>query len=90
MKKVLAIIGLMMLSGCSMLFPVSPEFPEAPKTLKEKCGPLNTLKDDAKLSDLMITITQNYMKYHDCSIKNDSWNEWYDEQKKIYDSATKK
>ncbi len=90
MKKLIVLSCAFLLSGCLHLFPVSPEFPEAPKTLKEKCEDLNKLKDDAKLSDLMITITQNYMKYHECSGKVSAWDEWYDSQKKIYDQATKK
>lgn len=91
MIRKLAVLGCMfILSGCSTFLPVVPEFPTAPKTLKEDCDQLNTLKDDAKLSDVMITITENYMKFHECKRKNKAWNEWYDEQKRIYEKSTKK
>lgn len=72
------------------MVPVTPTFPARPATLQENCDSLKKLADDAKLSDLMITITENYMRYHECKRKNQGWNEWYDEQKKIYDAAGKK
>lgn len=90
MNKILALCCAFVLSGCSYFVPVVPKFPTAPATLKEDCDQLNTLKDDAKLSDVMITITQNYMKFHECKRKNKAWVEWYDEQKRIYEESTKK
>lgn len=89
-KKLAVILCVIVLSGCSFFVPVVPKFPNAPDMLKEECDPLTTLKDGAKLSDVMITITQNYMKYHECKRRNQGWREWYEDQKKIYEEATKK
>lgn len=72
-----------------MFLPVTAAFPEAPDQVKEECVKLSLLNKGAQLSDVMITITENYMKYHDCSAKVKGWNQWYIEQKKIFEDATK-
>ena len=89
MKRLAALPLLLLLSACVTARPVTAHFPEAPDTLKEPCEELRTLARDAKLSDLMITITENYVRYHECKRKNQGWLEWYNEQKAIYDAATK-
>ena len=55
--------------------------------MREKCPQLKSIDDSAKLSDIAKTIAENYTTYHECSIKNDAWLEWYDTQKKIYESV---
>lgn len=89
MKKLSLIILVLFLAGCRTV-PVTPDFPTAPELLLEQCPTLKTLGPDAKLSTLMLTITENYMLYHDCARKNKAWNEWYTEQKAIYEKAGKK
>lgn len=88
MMKKLVLISLL-LTGCTTV-PISPDFPTAPEILMEDCTRLKTLATDAKLSDVMIAITENYMLYHECSRKNEGWHEWYTEQKAIYEKAAKK
>lgn len=78
-----------MLSGCSHFLPVSAKFPDAPTVIAEKCEKLKLLDQGAKLSDVMIAITENYMKYHECSAKVDGWKDWYEKQKIIFDKAGK-
>jgi hypothetical protein len=73
------------LSGCSTTVPVTAKFPEVPGHLLIKCPQLNKLNDDAKLSDISKTITINYTEYYTCAVKNDSWIEWYQIQKKIFE-----
>jgi hypothetical protein len=82
MKHVL--IALLLLSGCSTTVPVVAKFPEVPAELKQKCQELNPLTNDAKLSDVAKTIVNNYTSYHQCSIKVDAWNEWYETQKRLF------
>lgn len=72
------------LAGCTTA-PITSKFPEAPAILLEKCKELKPLQEDAKLSDVAKTVTLNYTSYYDCSIKNDSWIEWYTKNKKIYE-----
>jgi hypothetical protein len=78
----------LLLSGCNAV-PVKHAFPEAPDTLLEKCAPLQPLQENAKLSDVAKNITNNYTAYHICSSKHDSFVEWYNIQKKIFEELGK-
>lgn len=88
MKNFIVLPCLLLLVGCSTAAPVTAKFPTVPDLIKEDCESLGLLKETAELSDAMITITQNYMKYHDCARKNRAWKEWYDKQKRIFEDAT--
>ena len=83
----IGIIVLLLLTGCSTTVPVSRKFPTAPDVLMEKCVQLELLQPDAKLSDVAKNVTHNYSLYHECAIKNEFWQEWYAEQKKIFDEV---
>ena len=84
MKYVILTIGLL-LSGCTTTAPVKIEFPKVPDTLRNKCAELEKVKEEASISDISKVIVTNYTKYHECSLKNDSWLEWYETQKKIFE-----
>ena len=75
------------LVGCSTTVPVTRKFPEAPQTLLEKCPELKQLAQDAKLSDVARTVVENYTQYQHCSNKSESWVEWYNTQKKIFEEV---
>jgi hypothetical protein len=81
-----ALIALLILSGCSTTVPVVAKFPKVPSELMEKCQELKTISDDAKLSDVTKTVVMNYTLYNECSIKVDAWSEWYETQKKLFES----
>jgi hypothetical protein len=81
------ILFVMMLSACSTTVPVTAKFPEAPKFAKEACPQLEKLNNDAKLSDVATTVTNNYSTYYECAVKNDAWIEWYQIQKTIFESV---
>jgi alpha-L-arabinofuranosidase len=86
MNKLIIIITLLF-AGCSTTVPVVAKFPDAPNELKQTCPDLNKVDvDDHKLSSVLKTVTKNYEQYKECKIKVDSWNEWYIEQKKLFDS----
>jgi hypothetical protein len=74
MKSVI-MLSLLFLTGC-VATPVERNFPSAPPSLTTD-----------KLSVLISNVTTNYGKYHECSYKVDAWNNWYIEQKKIFDSV---
>ena len=73
-------------SGCSTTVPVVEKFPDAPK-YTDACPQLQKLKDDAKLSDISTTVNVNYSAYYECAMKVDTWREWYEIQKRIYESV---
>lgn len=75
-----------LLAGC-LATPVKRNFPEVPEELKVACPDLQKVKDDAKLSDVVSTVSSNYGQYHECRIKADAWVEWYKSQKQIFDSV---
>lgn len=80
----LAATGLV-LAGCSTTVPVKRTFPEVPEALLKQCSTLSTInKPEVKLSELMDTVAKNYGKYHECAAVNEAWQEWYLEQKKVF------
>ena len=72
-------------TGCSTTVPVAAKFPEVPERLLQKCPQLEKLENEAKLSDISKTITNNYTSYYECAVKDDAWIEWYQIQKKIFE-----
>ena len=80
------ILFLLLLTGCGAT-PVARHFPDAPPALTSACDPLVDIPTTNKLSVVLSTVTKNYGQYKECSIKVDAWNEWYTEQKKIFDSV---
>lgn len=86
MIKLKIIFGVLLLSGCS-LFPTKRQFPTVPNDLKERCPNLKVTPMTTKLSEVVSVVKENYAEYHECAEKVDSWNEWYDKQKKIHDSV---
>lgn len=88
MTKII-LLSLLLLAGCSTSVPVKHKFPEVPKEMLVKCEELNTVKDDIKISDMAKTIAGNYKLYHECSIKNEAWVEWYNIQKGIFEEIYK-
>lgn len=81
MKKYITILGLF-LCGCTTTVYV-PQLPEAPQSLKQRCGELEVIAENATTQDAVKVIAGNYSKYHECSDKVDLWNEWYSKQKEL-------
>lgn len=90
MNKFLLLPLTVMLASCSITAePLHPKFPEAPATLQEKCATLKEASEGMTLSEFTKVVVQNYVLYHECERKLEGWNEWYTNQKKIFESATK-
>ena len=83
--KYLTCVLFILISGCSTVVPVTAKFPEVPTKLQAKCPPLEKLKDEVKLSEVSKTITMNYSTYYECAVKVDSWIEWYQVNKIIFE-----
>jgi hypothetical protein len=76
------------LSACSTPVPVKQKFPEAPKALVERCESLKKIEGDkVAITEMLKVVVQNYGMYYECAAKVDGWNEWYLEQKRIYESV---
>ena len=87
MKKLLILLPLLLLIGCSTVVPVTVKFPDVPKELIAPCQNLKTIDTNTeKLSDVLLVVTDNYSLYYECKIKSDNWIEWYNSQKKIFDN----
>jgi hypothetical protein len=83
--RLLLILAFVILSGCSTTVPVTVKFPSIPEELNVQCPPLKKISEDAKLSDISKTITENYKQYKDCSANNSGLIEWFNKQKKLFE-----
>jgi hypothetical protein len=84
--KIIALISVTLIAGCSVFLPAKPKFPEALPELTKPCPDLKRIDGDrVAITDLLRTVVDNYALYYDCSLKNDGWNDWYKKQKDIYD-----
>jgi hypothetical protein len=85
------ILGLVvLLAGCSISTPVKRNFPDAVPALQEKCPGLSTIEGTGKevsITDMLKTVVKNYGSYYECANKVDGWNEWYDNQRKIFENV---
>lgn len=89
MKLLVAILALTV-SGCSVLVPVKPRFPEPVPELVERCRELQQVAptgNPVAITDMLKIIVNNYGLYYQCSNKVDGWNQWYEEQRRIYESV---
>jgi len=76
------------LTACSTTVPVTRTFPEVPSELMAKCPELSAIDDNTTaISDLLKVVVKNYTTYHQCAITTESWIEWYNSQKSIFDSV---
>lgn len=87
MNRLLIVLSVILLAGCGITTPVKRTFPEVPSELKQACPDLLQTTPTEKLSDVLEVVTENYSQYHECRIKVDAWNEWYNTQKQIFDSV---
>ena len=86
--KYAVIVLALMLTGCTTVVPVKQQFPVAPAILLERCPDLLQI-DDGKnsLRDMLKTVIQNYALYYQCAEKTHGWQQWYTDQKKIYEEV---
>ena len=78
---------LVLLTGCSSLVPVKAKFPDVPERLIVKCPQLEKVSETPTLSDVAKTVTNNYTTYYECAVKHDAFVEWYQTQKRIFESV---
>lgn len=83
--KIVVVAAVLLLTGC--VAPVKREFPSIPPSLEKPCGALLEVPKTTKLSEVLEVVTENYALYRECQIKNETWLDWYQKQKKIFDSV---
>ena len=82
------IILAFLITACSTTVPVTANFPSAPEMLFEKCPELKTIEGEkVSIIDFTKVVTENYTIYYQCAEKNEGWIEWYQQQKKIFESV---
>ncbi len=85
--KYLLVLSLLV-AGCSTSVPVKRTFPAVPEELMQECPDLKTVPEGTtKLSEVLSVVTNNYGQYKECQIKVDTWRDWYEKQKKIFDEV---
>lgn len=83
--RLFVLITTLLLAGCTAV-PVKRSFPAAPDVIMQPCPDLEQIATDTtKLSDVLVIVTNNYSKYHQCQINQEIWVEWYTSQKKIFE-----
>lgn len=88
LTKITTIAIILGLSACTTTVPVKRVFPEVPQQLMAPCEALTAIgKSEVTLSELMTTVTKNYTKYHSCAEAAGAWQQWYQEQRTIFDSV---
>jgi hypothetical protein len=88
--RIFMLLPILALSGCAFFkqpVPIVPKFPDATPELLKKCEDLKTVEGDkVAITELLKTIVQNYTLYYECSNKVEGWQDWYTQQKKLYEN----
>ena len=78
----------LLLTGCATVTPVTQHFPDVPADLLTPAEELTTLdKPNPELSDLLENDNANYGKHRELKSKYEAWQEWYKQQKQIFDKV---
>jgi hypothetical protein len=86
MKRLALLLVILMMIGCSTV-PVERKFPDVPKELMESCPDLKQTQSTSKLSEVLTVVVENYGQYHECKLKANSWIDWYNTQKQIFNTV---
>jgi hypothetical protein len=84
--KYFIVVLTVLLTACQAV-PVDRKFPEVPSDLQQACPDLKLVNPTTKLSDVVDIVVTNYGQYKECQVKVDSWIDWYNTQKKIFESV---
>lgn len=86
MKRLLIILSLT-LTACACTVPVTQRFPSAPATLLIEPTELKEVPAGSSSSVVFETVIENYGTYYEIANRLKGWQQWYAEQKKIFDTA---
>ena len=85
MKKLLIISLVAILSGC-ITVPVTQNFPKASNTLQVPPPALKEVPADSTASQVFDVVIENYGTYNEVASQLSGWQQWYIEQKKIFEN----
>ena len=85
MKRLILITALV-ITGCASTVPIIEKFPDVPKDMLITCPDLAQIPETNKLSEVLPVVADNYGQYYTCKDTVDSWIDWYNTQKKIFDN----
>ena len=86
MKKLLLVSLIAVLAGC-VTVPVTQNFPKASDTLQVPPPALKEIPADSTASQVFDIVIENYGTYNEVANQLSGWQQWYVEQKKIFDGA---
>lgn len=87
MKIFLYVLILILLAGCATPVPVTRNFPNSVPELMKKCQELKIIEGDKiPMTDFLAIVVENYTLYYECANKVNGWQQWYIEQKKLFES----
>ena len=86
MKRLLIALCVVGLTGC-VTVPVAQNFPKASDTLQKAPPELKEIPPGASASVIFDTVVQNYGTYNEVANQLKGWQQWYVDQKKIFESA---
>jgi hypothetical protein len=84
--KYLILVTALLITGCTSV-PVVVKFPDVPNDMLTTCPDLKQTPETTKLSEVLPSVVDNYGQYYACKDNVDSWIDWYNSQKKIFDSV---
>ena len=86
MKQLLLTLCVVGLVGCQTV-PVTQNFPNASDTLMTPPATLKEIPAGASASVIFDTVVENYGTYNQVAEQLRGWQQWYVEQKKIFNGA---
>ena len=86
MKHILIALCVVGLTGC-VTVPVAQNFPQATDTLMTAPPELKQIPPGATASTVFDTVIENYGTYNQVAEQLRGWQQWYIDQKKIFESA---
>jgi hypothetical protein len=85
--KLLIVLSLLLIAGCTTVVPVTQKFPDIPVSLEKSCPDLHLTKEDTdKLSDVLSVVVKNYGLYYECAELVEAWKNWHKSQKEIFEN----
>ena len=86
MKHLLIALFAVSLAGC-VTVPVTQNFPKATDTLMTAPPELKEIPAGATASTVFEVVVENYGTYNEVANQLRGWQQWYVDQKKIFESA---
>ena len=81
------VLSLVVLLTACQAVPVERKFPDVPADLQQACPDLKLINPTTKLSEVIEIVAANYGQYKECQVKVDSWIDWYNTQRQIFESV---